>query len=614
MYCRKMAAYTNNDKLLVHCFQDSLIGPASQWYIQLDNAHIHVWKDLADVFLKQYKHNIDMALDRLDLQQMEKKSSESFKEYTQQWRDMAAQVQPPLIDKEMTSIFMNTLRASFYDRMSGNASTNFSNIIVIGERIEYGIKHGKLAEATTEYGGKEKGTISKKKEGEVHAIGFPNSGNYVSTHTFFETPKPVNSNSPQPFVQGQGSKTNSDTWREKPNVNENPLPNHENPKVNVVDGLVEKCRNEVHEIMMPMEALFEGLFEAGYVSREYLDPDIRYEGLRPYESTAYSNEMIKQHKSKVEVMTTRTMGGGGYSLNQNLETLLKTPSNDGRFGLGYKSSIYDKIRLYEEKKKKCLVKLEMREFDPSIKLIPELYDTFKIVGISYSSHNSDLKDGLLTKMESLSIAAVTQEASFEDNTIYAWPDFELNNWDIIDLPTFSRDFKKLLRMIEEEDKILGPHQELVEVINLGSQEESKKDMSGLNTDIIVHRVLLKPKCNPVRQKLRKMKSNALIKINEEVLKQSEAEFLTVSKYPEWVANIVPVPKKTKKKAIKGSALVDHLAAQPVADYKPIRVDFPDENIFQVEKNATDHETWIMLFDGASNELGHGIGVVLISLE
>ncbi|KAL0533833.1 hypothetical protein IC582_028104 [Cucumis melo] len=69
-----------------------------------------------------------------------------------------------------------------------------------------------------------------------------------------------------------------------------------------------------------------------------------------------------------------------------------------------------------------------------------------------------------------------------------------------------------------------------------------------------------------------------------------------------------------KKAIKGSAVADHLAAQPVADYEPMRIDFLDENIFLVEKNARDHETWTMLFDGASNELGHGIGVVLISSE
>ena len=36
---------------------------------------------------------------------------------------------------------------------------------------------------------------------------------YVLAHTFFETPQPVNSNSPRPFVQGQCSKTNSDTQR-----------------------------------------------------------------------------------------------------------------------------------------------------------------------------------------------------------------------------------------------------------------------------------------------------------------------------------------------------------------------------------------------------------------
>ena len=30
MYCHKMSAYTNNDKLLIDCFQDNLIGVAAQ--------------------------------------------------------------------------------------------------------------------------------------------------------------------------------------------------------------------------------------------------------------------------------------------------------------------------------------------------------------------------------------------------------------------------------------------------------------------------------------------------------------------------------------------------------------------------------------------------------
>ena len=40
MYCRKMTEYTNNDKLLIHCFRDSLIGTVARWYMQLSRNHI----------------------------------------------------------------------------------------------------------------------------------------------------------------------------------------------------------------------------------------------------------------------------------------------------------------------------------------------------------------------------------------------------------------------------------------------------------------------------------------------------------------------------------------------------------------------------------------------
>ena len=40
MYCRKMSADTDNDKLLIYYFQDSFIGVAAQWYLKLDRAHI----------------------------------------------------------------------------------------------------------------------------------------------------------------------------------------------------------------------------------------------------------------------------------------------------------------------------------------------------------------------------------------------------------------------------------------------------------------------------------------------------------------------------------------------------------------------------------------------
>src|SRR4051812_31680259 len=85
-----------------------------------------------------------MAPNRMQLQNMSQKKDESFKEYAQRWREMASRVQPPLMEKELVDIFMSTLQVSYYDKMVGSISSGFSDLVVIGERIENGIKNGKI--------------------------------------------------------------------------------------------------------------------------------------------------------------------------------------------------------------------------------------------------------------------------------------------------------------------------------------------------------------------------------------------------------------------------------------------------------------------------------------
>ena len=71
-------------------------------------------------------------------------------------------------------------------------------------------------------------------------------------------------------------------------------------------------------------------------------------------------------------------------------------------------------------------------------------------------------------------------------------------------------------------------------------------MLGLDTDIVVHRLPLREECAPVKQKLKRIKPEMFLRIKKEVKKQLDAGFLEVSKYPQWVANIVSVPKKDGK--------------------------------------------------------------------
>ena len=97
---------------------------------------------------------------------MEKKATETFRAYAHKWRDLEAQVQPPMTDKELNKTFLNTLKAPYYDRMVGNSNINFSDVVSAGEMIESGVKLGKIE------GMEAKKQASKKKEGETHAVSY----------------------------------------------------------------------------------------------------------------------------------------------------------------------------------------------------------------------------------------------------------------------------------------------------------------------------------------------------------------------------------------------------------------------------------------------------------
>ncbi|XP_016681107.1 uncharacterized protein [Gossypium hirsutum] len=72
-----------------------------------------------------------------------------------------------------------------------------------------------------------------------------------------------------------------------------------------------------------------------------------------------------------------------------------------------------------------------------------------------------------------------------------------------------------------------------------------------------------------------------------------------------------------QKAIKGSAIADFLASRALEYYEPLDFDFPNEDLMYVENAEEDpqeNHSWRLKFDRASNALGNGIGVVLVSLN
>lgn len=72
-------------------------------------------------------------------------------------------------------MFMSTLQGPFHDCMVGSTSEGFSGLVMAGERIEAGLKMGKIQ--ATSYNSSSSGTVKKpfggyvkKKEGETSVV------------------------------------------------------------------------------------------------------------------------------------------------------------------------------------------------------------------------------------------------------------------------------------------------------------------------------------------------------------------------------------------------------------------------------------------------------------
>jgi len=82
-YVRKMANHADNDSLMIHCFQDSLMEDAAEWYTGLSKDDIRTFDDLAAAFKSHYGFNTRLKPNREFLRSLFQKKDESFCEYAQ---------------------------------------------------------------------------------------------------------------------------------------------------------------------------------------------------------------------------------------------------------------------------------------------------------------------------------------------------------------------------------------------------------------------------------------------------------------------------------------------------------------------------------------------------
>ena len=179
---------------------------------------------------------MDIALDRTSLSNLEKRDKESIREHAQRWRDLAAQVHPSLLDKEMVTLFANTLKDPYYEYVMGSSAQQFTDVVAVTERIEQGVKSGRISAPV-----EKKGFEGKKKEVD-HVEGRKNPFQNYHTPSFSSQIANVNLNSSFPARKPE------------------PQTKHQ------------RAQEQLPLLPLPLNEMYQKLLSIGYIAPEPLTP------------------------------------------------------------------------------------------------------------------------------------------------------------------------------------------------------------------------------------------------------------------------------------------------------------------------------------------------------
>ncbi|XP_031405662.1 uncharacterized protein LOC116214392 [Punica granatum] len=142
-YNEKMLHYWDYEQFVIATFQESLSGPALNWFISLRAEDIPSWTELAKKFVEQYQYNMETPPSFLELSTMEMAEGQKFEDYATSWRSEAAKHFPPICEAQQIQMFHGTLKGAYYSHLMGHKST-FSEMIMAGKQVDLGIKLGRL--------------------------------------------------------------------------------------------------------------------------------------------------------------------------------------------------------------------------------------------------------------------------------------------------------------------------------------------------------------------------------------------------------------------------------------------------------------------------------------
>ncbi|XP_052483297.1 uncharacterized protein LOC128037420 [Gossypium raimondii] len=305
----------------------------------------------------------------------------------------------------------------------------------------------------------------------------------------------------------------------------------------------------------PYVEIDEETIECSFQSLEFVNAMFIAEGSR----------ILVPKISRTTEMGLRLMIGRGASpgkvLGKYLQGKIEAPILKEKFdsyGLGYKPDMKQKNKEVEKRQGRRRARLSGKEVKWEPMSFPYIFTSFVSGGFIHPERGVSRSEDIEEMLENVHVNSIETSGKRALLEICPYePGSELNNWTAEEIPDEQilpyRESLEIVSLEEGKDVKIGTEiaaktkQDLTELLREFKDvfAWSYQNMPRLSTSVVVHRFPIKEDYKPVQQKLRRMRPDVVLKIKEEVKRQFNAGFLQEIKYSDWVANIVPVPKKDR---------------------------------------------------------------------
>ncbi|XP_027178217.1 uncharacterized protein LOC113777381 [Coffea eugenioides] len=645
LFANKLGRPVDDENLPLRLFPESLEGDALDWYSNLKLEEVKTWLDLSNAFIRQYEYNCELAPTRTTLEGTKRRPSEDHKTYAKRWRKLKAAgkigtVPPPTYPYDMPAWYNPQVVCAYHSGAPGHATFDcralkhkIQDMVEAGEIYVEPVRE--LARETEVFGVTDQPfvielpleedekpfildlTPAEREALEPVVIEFPKQEPVLSLQqvpwNYDEPDVQIGEKSiakkevsvvtrsgkiASPFEAAIPIRANNSEPPVKPTITEKEaldfLKRLQRSEYNVVEKLSKSpAQISMLDLLFSSDMHRDALIEV--LTKAQIPRDISVDNFSHVVGSVLFTKQITF--SDDELPVEEPIG----------EVDLVVEIGPAQFQIACQvmhfPSVYNILlgRPWIHKSGAVPSSLhQLLKFVVNDKLITIFAEEDCLVITDSGSKEDGSRDVTMTPHSTADIVSVSwitnEERALPKAGVMMAKEMIRGGYEFD--KGLGRDLQGILKpveIVEKKDSFgLGFRPTAKDIREMKERKKAEKegrqrdvfawsydDMTGISTDVVVHRLPTDPSFPPVKQKPRKFKPDMSLKIKEQIEKQLKSNIIIVSHYPIWLSNPVPVPKKSGEVRV----CVDYRDLNKASP----KDDFPLPNIHILLDNTAGHE-------------------------